>query len=125
MTSAIPQALTPEQVKAGRALIAMSQQELASAARVSPSTIADFERGARTPVANNAQAIREVLEARGVQFIAGGVVDKSLLSPRSPRPGALMRWIEASHLAQWGERRDGQADMPGLLRRLIYAGKGP
>ncbi len=119
--------LTPEQVKAGRALLAMSQQELAAAARVSPSTVADFERGSRTPVANNAQAIREALESRGIQFIAGGAVDRSLLPspPRAPQPGALMRWVDATHLAQWGERRDGQADLPEVLRRLIYAAKGP
>jgi len=36
--------LTPEQVKAARALLAWSQQELANQARVSSSTIADFER---------------------------------------------------------------------------------
>ena len=55
------QLLTPEQVKAARALLAWSQQELATQARVSPSTIADFERDSRTPVANNAQAIRDAL----------------------------------------------------------------
>ena len=118
--------LTPEQVKAGRALLALSQQELAVAARVSPSTIADFERGSRTPVANNAQAIRDALEGRGLQFLAGGVVEKDML-PRPPslKPGALMRWITATDLAQWGERRDGQSGMPELLRRLIFATLGP
>jgi transcriptional regulator with XRE-family HTH domain len=118
--------LTPEQVKAGRALLAWSQQELATEARVSPSTIADFERGVRTPVANNAQAIRDALERKGLQFFAGGVVEKDLL-PRQPtlRPGTLMRWITATDLAQWGERRDGQSGMPELVRRLIFATLGP
>lgn len=74
--------LTPEQTKAARALLAWTQQELATAARVSLSTVADFERGLRTPVANNAQAMREALEAEGLQFVAGGVVEKTLL----PRP---------------------------------------
>jgi hypothetical protein len=36
-----------------------------------------------------------------------------------------MRWVDATQLSQWGERRDGQGDMPELLRRLIYAAKGP
>lgn len=118
--------LTPEQVKAGRALLAWSQQELAAEARVSPSTIADFERGFRTPVANNAQAIRDALERKGLQFLAGGVVEKDML-PQQPslKPGALMRWITATDLAQWGERRDGQSGMPELLRRLIFATFGP
>ena len=36
-----------------------------------------------------------------------------------------MRWINATHLSQWGERRDGQSGMPEVLRRLIYAAVGP
>ena len=119
--------LSPEQVKAARALLAWSQQELAAAARVSPSTVADFERGMRTPVPNNALAIREVLESKGLEFIAGGVVEKAMLPPRPPssHPGMLLRWVNATHLSQWGERRDGQSGIPELLRRLIYATVGP
>ena len=60
----MPNDITPAQVKAARALLAWSQQELAAAARVSESTVADFERAARTPVPNNAAAIREALEAK-------------------------------------------------------------
>ncbi len=119
--------LTPEQVKAARALLTWSQQELATDARVATSTVADFERGVRTPMANNAQAIRESFEAKGLEFIAGGVVAKAMLPPPLPslRPGSLIRWINATDLSQWGERRDGQSGMPELLRRLIYATHGP
>jgi DNA-binding XRE family transcriptional regulator len=117
---------SPEQIKAARALLAWSQQELATEARVATSTVADFERGTRTPVANNAQAIRQALEAKGLEFIAGGVVEKAMLPPPpNLRPGTLMRWVNATHLSQWGERRDGQAGMPELLSRLIYATLGP
>jgi transcriptional regulator with XRE-family HTH domain len=119
--------LVPEQVKAARALLAWSQQELARRARVATSTIADFERGVRTPVANNAEAIRNALEAEGLQFVAGGVVEKSRLpsSPRTASAGGLMRWVNATDLSQWGERRDAQGAMPELLRRLIFATVGP
>src|ERR1700704_5509858 len=98
---------SPEQIKAARALLAWSQQELATEARVATSTVADFERGMRTPVANNAHAIREALESKGLQFIAGGVVEKAMLPtpPPSPRAGTLVRWVNATHLSQWGERR--------------------
>src|ERR1700729_1366468 len=122
MTS-VAEHFSPEQIKAARALLAWSQQELATQARVSISTVADFERGIRTPVANNAQAIREALELKGLQFIAGGVVEKAMLPPPAPnlKAGALMRWVNATHLSQWGERRDGQAKLPELLSRLIYA----
>jgi transcriptional regulator with XRE-family HTH domain len=125
MTS-LSDALSPEQIKAARALLAWSQQELATEARVATSTVADFERGTRTPVANNAQAIREALEAKGLQFTAGGVVEKAMMPPPpNLRAGTLMRWVNATHLSQWGERRDGQAGMPELLSRLIYATLGP
>ncbi len=119
--------LSPEQIKAARSLLAWSQRELATEARVATSTVADFERGVRTPMSNNALAIREALETKGLQFIAGGVVEKAMLPPATllPRPGALVRWVNATHLSQWGERRDGQAGMPELLSRLIYATHGP
>lgn len=118
--------LLPEQVKAARALLAWSQQELAAKARIATSTLADFERGVRTPTANNAQAVREALEAEGLKFVAGGVVEKSRLVPNpSARAGGIMRWVNATDLSQWAERRDGQSSMPELLRRLIYATVGP
>ncbi|KER73656.1 XRE family transcriptional regulator [Burkholderia cepacia] len=118
--------LLPEQVKAARALLAWSQQDLARKSRVATSTVADFERGVRTPVANNAQAIRDSLEAEGLQFVAGGVVEKAML-PRSPSvsPGGLTRWVNATDLSQWAERRDAQSAMPELIRRLIFATVGP
>lgn len=124
--ASMDEALTPEQAKAARALLAWPQRQLAEVAQVSISTIADFERGSRTPVANNAQAIRSALEAQGLQFIAGGVVEKTRMPvPPAPlRPGNLMRWIDATSLSQWGDRRDGQSGMSELLRRLIYAALG-
>jgi transcriptional regulator with XRE-family HTH domain len=117
---------TARQVRAGRALLAWSQSDLANAARVALSTVADFERGQRRPVANNAQAIRDALQARGVRFMAGGVVSAEQLPPPPLRDGvgSPMRWVRAVDLAQWGERRDGQAGLPELLSRLIYATRG-
>lgn len=126
MTS-IAERLTAEQVKAARALLAWSQQDLAGNARVAVSTVADFERGARTPVANNAQAIREAFEGAGLEFLAAGVVSKAMLPPPPPAPhaGGLVRWVNATHLSQWGETRGGQSGMPELLSRLVYATVGP
>lgn len=63
----------PEQVRAARSLLGWSQQELATRAGVAVSTVADFERGQRSPVPNNALAIRQALERSGVVFTATGV----------------------------------------------------
>lgn len=74
ISSSSPIDLTPQHVKAARALLAWSQQDLAKAAKVATSTVADFERGQRTPVANNAQAIRAALEGAGIRFLPTGAV---------------------------------------------------
>lgn len=57
------------QIRAGRGLIGISQTELAELASVSRATIADFERGTRTPHQSNMDALRTALEAAGVEFI--------------------------------------------------------
>ena len=61
--------LTREQCRAGRALLDWLQSELAEAAHLSLSTIRDFEKGRRVPTHNNLVAIKQAMEAAGVQFI--------------------------------------------------------
>ena len=62
-------AISPEQCRAGRALLDMTQPSLASKAELGLSTIVDFER-ARRPVSSAAvSAIRIALESAGVEFI--------------------------------------------------------
>jgi transcriptional regulator with XRE-family HTH domain len=63
----------PEQIRAARSLLSWSQQDLAAKAGVAVSTVADFERGQRSPVPNNALAIRKALESSGVMFTETGV----------------------------------------------------
>jgi transcriptional regulator with XRE-family HTH domain len=101
--------LNPAQVRAARALLAWSQQDLARNAQVGASTVADFERGQRTPVPNNADAMRSALEDAGVKFMAGGaVLTESLPSPEKLTSGSPIRWIEASDHSEWADRRDCQ-----------------
>jgi transcriptional regulator with XRE-family HTH domain len=58
--------ITPEQCRSGRAWLDWSQEELAEHANVSLSTVRDFEKGRRVPIANNIEAIQESLEKAGV-----------------------------------------------------------
>ncbi|WP_322096058.1 helix-turn-helix transcriptional regulator [Pelagibius litoralis] len=59
----------PDLCRAARNILNMSQWDLAEAAGIARSTVAEFERGARVPISNNLQAMRDALEAAGVAFI--------------------------------------------------------
>src|SRR5258708_30523492 len=116
-----PADLTPKHVRAARALLAWSQQDLAKAAKVATSTVADFERGSRTPVANNAQAIREALEGAGIRFLpTGAIIGPAVpMITKSSRPGTPVRWVDADDLAAWAGRTDGPVSLPTLLAFLV------
>ncbi|WP_245469413.1 helix-turn-helix domain-containing protein [Mesorhizobium sp. M7A.F.Ca.MR.362.00.0.0] len=119
--------LTPKHVRAARALLAWSQQDLAKAASVGISTVADFERGSRTPVANNAYAIRVALEGAGISFLPTGAV----IGPALPSiagidvAGTPVRWVSAQDLSDWGDRTDGPVSLPTLLAKLVQAATDP
>ncbi|MDR7927036.1 helix-turn-helix transcriptional regulator [Acidithiobacillus thiooxidans] len=119
--------LTPKHVRAARALLAWSQQDLAKAACVATSTVADFERGHRTPVANNAQAIRGALESAGIRFMPTGAVIGPAVPGITPteRSGTPIRWVNADDLSSWADRTDSAFSLPTLLALLIRATHGP
>ena len=60
--------MTPEQCRAARAWLDWSQEELAVVAKVSLSTVRDFEKGRRKPIINTLEAMKKALEAKGIGF---------------------------------------------------------
>jgi ribosome-binding protein aMBF1 (putative translation factor) len=63
--------LSPEQSRAARGWLDWSQDDLAKKAQVSPSTVRDFEKRRRVPIANNLDAIVRAFEHEGLTFEQG------------------------------------------------------
>jgi transcriptional regulator with XRE-family HTH domain len=61
--------ITPKQCKAARDLLGWTQANLSERSEIGESTIADFERGVRTPFARTLRDIRIALEEDGIKFI--------------------------------------------------------
>jgi transcriptional regulator with XRE-family HTH domain len=61
--------MSPQQSRAARAWLGWPQLKLAKRAGVSLSTVQDFERGQRTPIANNIAAMRRVIEEAGIRLL--------------------------------------------------------
>jgi DNA-binding transcriptional regulator YiaG len=69
MSTKIVDTITPAQSRAARALLEITQSELADAANLGLSTVVDFEKKRRQVSALAIQAIRDALAASGVEFI--------------------------------------------------------
>lgn len=63
--------LSPEQCRAARAWLSMSQDGLAKAANISISAVRDFETGRRVPTINDLAAIQSALTTAGIEFVIG------------------------------------------------------
>ena len=61
--------MTPEQSRAARGWLDISQLELAHRANVSLSTVRDFEKGRRWPIANNMAALERAFMELGIEFL--------------------------------------------------------
>jgi ribosome-binding protein aMBF1 (putative translation factor) len=61
--------LTPEQSRAARGWLEWSQEDLAQKAQVSMSTVRDFEKSRRTPIANNLGAMQTAFEKAGIALV--------------------------------------------------------
>jgi len=63
--------VTPAQCRAARALIDMTQADIAGDVVVTTTLIADYEAGVSAPREADLKAIREALERAGVELIDG------------------------------------------------------
>ena len=70
--------MTPEQCRAARGWLSLSQTQLAELASVSRSTVNDYEAGRRVPIGNNLSAMSRAMEDKGIQFIEGGLTGPTL-----------------------------------------------
>lgn len=73
--------MTPQQCRAARGWLELSQTELATAAGVSNSTVRDFEAGRRVPIGNNMNAMRNAFETRGITFTENGITGPETTEP--------------------------------------------
>jgi transcriptional regulator with XRE-family HTH domain len=62
--------MTSAQCRAARALLDMTQTELAEAASLGLSTVVDFEKGRREVSPTAVEKIRRALERAGIDFLA-------------------------------------------------------
>lgn len=63
--------INPRQCRAGRALLGITQQQLAERAGVSKRTVIEFEGAMRVPQPNTTASLRIALEAEGIEFLQG------------------------------------------------------
>ncbi len=115
--------ITARQVKAARALLAWSQQDLADKAGLGVSTIADFERGQRNTAQNSCDAIWKALKCGGIKLLSGGAITgpmpSTTLNPNTS--GHPIRWVDSTDIKQWADRRDCQDTLPELISKIIRA----
>jgi len=61
--------MTKEQCRAARGLLGWSQEDLKKSANVARGTLADFERGVRTPYERTLRDLQKAMEEAGVEFM--------------------------------------------------------
>jgi transcriptional regulator with XRE-family HTH domain len=78
--------ITPDQSRGARALLDMTQPQLASISGLGLSTIVDFERSRRDISKDAIEAIRIALERAGIEFIEENGGGPGVRLRKRPRP---------------------------------------
>jgi transcriptional regulator with XRE-family HTH domain len=76
--------ISPEQSRAARGWLEWRQEDLAARANTSLSTVRDFEKGRRTPIKNNLEAMQLSFEAAGISFLFDGETPLGIQATKPP-----------------------------------------
>ena|SRR5437763_16015822 len=112
--------ITPDQIRAARALLRLDQRELAQRAHVSLATLRRVESGAEKPRASlrAVAAIQQALETAGAEFIDNGVRCRHRRTPEE-KEKMLRDLLEiAQHSAKFA------AENPGFTEDELYDESG-
>jgi transcriptional regulator with XRE-family HTH domain len=71
--------MTPAQCRAARALLGITQSQLARTAKLGLSTVVDFEKERRMVSNEAVKSIRTALQRAGIEFMDGNGVGEGLL----------------------------------------------
>lgn len=99
--------LTPAQIRAGRALLDWSRQQLAEASEISLSSVRDYEKERRSGEIAGLRALRSALESAGVEFLPGN---------DSAGPGVRLTTRSPTVLSIPTQLRDGGLVIPAEWR---------
>ncbi|CAA2157060.1 hypothetical protein MBRA_02478 [Methylobacterium brachiatum] len=76
--------LKPEQIRGARAMLGLTQAEVAKRAGISTTGLNNIEREASDPKASTLDAIQRVFEAEGIVFTNGGEPGVKLVRKEEP-----------------------------------------
>lgn len=88
--------VTARQIRAARAWLGWSQQDLADRSKVAKRTIAEFELGNRVPYDRTLRDLKEALEAAGVVFQFDGMSGTGISGPSEPLGRRLIEGTDGS-----------------------------
>jgi DNA-binding transcriptional regulator YiaG len=111
--------ITPEQIRAARALLRLEQDELARRAHISVVTVRRLEArdGTRTVAPDTVEEIRRALEMAGAEFIDNGVRRRGRSAEDIERRRQILLAISARGAAQ-------QAKLPPFSEADLYDENG-
>lgn len=105
--------VSPEQVRAARALLRLGQVELARRAGVSAVTVRRVEAGSADVAASTVERLQRALEAAGIEFIEGGVRRRPVRPDAEERYQALVAIAERSARTPRYDPNFSEADLYG------------